>query len=150
MPRPISYDQANACTERTLGLLYSAQQHASLAQHQANPTPDAHIEPPSTARQQGLHRFWNIRTKPSSTAAPTTIAAPLSRCEDCGSGLDLGCGDSMDMDDGSSANACTACGKHVCFSCSVSNLGEQKRCLKCASGNEWVGRSRGAADITMF
>jgi hypothetical protein len=42
--------------------------------------------------------------------------------------------------------ACGACGKAVCFSCSISNLGEHRRCLACAGprggvrGNVWVGR----------
>lgn len=40
------------------------------------------------------------------------------------------------MDDGygfeTYINVCSACSKAVCFSCSVSKLGEQRRCLRCA------------------
>lgn len=58
------------------------------------------------------------------------------------------------MDDGGYGfetyiNTCSACARAVCFSCSVSNLGEQRRCLRCAgregSANtaskerKWVG-----------
>ena len=56
-------------------------------------------------------------------------------CEDCGAGL---CDDNMmDVDgfgsgDAAAARGCGACGKVVCFSCSVSNLGERRRCLMCA------------------
>ena len=57
-------------------------------------------------------------------------------CEDCGAGLD----DGMDVDGGAGDDtACGACGKHICYSCSVSNLGEQKRCLHCAGRRVWVG-----------
>ena len=46
------------------------------------------------------------------------------------------------MDDGSrgASYACSECGKHVCHSCAVSNLGEGRRCLDCA------GRGVGRAD----
>lgn len=62
-----------------------------------------------------------------------TPIAPSS-CEDCGAGLANGIdSEGMDVDGFTSDNtACGACGKHVCFSCSVSNLGEEKRCLQCA------------------
>lgn len=40
------------------------------------------------------------------------------------------------MDDGygfeTYINTCSSCSRAVCFSCSVSNLGEQRRCLLCA------------------
>lgn len=69
-------------------------------------------------------------------------------CEDCGVGLSEE--DAM-MDDGygfeTYINVCSACSRGVCFSCSVSNLGEQRQCLNCAGrknmGTEkvkkWVG-----------
>lgn len=41
----------------------------------------------------------------------------------------------MDIDGDVEQAACSACGKNVCCSCSVSNLGEQKRCLQCAGRN---------------
>lgn len=86
-------------------------------------------------------------------------------CEDCGAELrgnsdnddvmmDVVVGDvdggyggfgSSDGDD----HTCGACGKAVCFSCSVSNLGEHRRCLVCAGRGElgagWgtrLGRAR--------
>jgi hypothetical protein len=33
---------------------------------------------------------------------------------------------------GNSGYACTACGKQVCHSCAISNLGADRRCLICA------------------
>ncbi|CCC06601.1 hypothetical protein SMACR_12616 [Sordaria macrospora] len=39
----------------------------------------------------------------------------------------------------SSLSQCEACGKMVCFSCSISNLGEHRRCLACAERRVWVG-----------
>lgn len=49
------------------------------------------------------------------------------------------------MDDGygfeAYINTCSACSRAVCFSCSVSNLGEQRRCLLCA-GKERAGTDK--------
>ena len=57
----------------------------------------------------------------------------------------------MDVDGfgfGNEDSCCGACGKTVCFSCSITNLGENKRCLACAGGKSsgssnngrvWVG-----------
>lgn len=48
-----------------------------------------------------------------------------------------------------SEHTCGACGKAVCFSCSVSRLGEHRRCLVCASasssakGRGWNGGESG-------
>jgi len=39
-------------------------------------------------------------------------------------------------------HSCGACGKAVCFSCSVSNLGEQRRCLACAGRKGLVQGTR--------
>ncbi|KAK1783201.1 hypothetical protein QBC45DRAFT_316621 [Copromyces sp. CBS 386.78] len=39
----------------------------------------------------------------------------------------------------SSLSQCEACWKMVCFSCSISNLGEHRRCLACAERRVWVG-----------
>jgi hypothetical protein len=63
----------------------------------------------------------------------------VSHCEDCVTPLDgEGGGDSMDVDmmiddstDGGNYG-CTNCGKQVCHSCAVSNLGAQRMCLNCA------------------
>jgi hypothetical protein len=55
----------------------------------------------------------------------------------------------MDVDgygSGPDDHICGACGKAVCFSCSISNLGEHRRCLACAGprggmgSNEWLRR----------
>ncbi|PTB68805.1 hypothetical protein BBK36DRAFT_1166691 [Trichoderma citrinoviride] len=104
-------------------------------------------------QQQSLHRFWNIGSQPSSgtsspgLADPSRALATPTACDDCGAPLagsdgGVGGGDDMGMDlDGGAAQdtACGACGKHVCFSCSVSNLGEEKRCLQCAGRRVWIG-----------
>lgn len=37
-------------------------------------------------------------------------------------------------------HACSGCGRAVCRSCAVSNLGAERRCLLCAGGRKkWVG-----------
>lgn len=94
--------------------------------------------------QNSLHRFWVISSAPKPpTISVATHSSTIAGCEDCGASLE-GSSDSGMMDvDGSdlTALACGACGKHVCFSCSVSNLGEQKRCLHCAGRaiGGWTG-----------
>ncbi len=62
---------------------------------------------------------------------------PMS-CEDCGAGLGQGGtgGTEPQHDD---YGCCGACRKAVCFSCSVTNLGEQRRCLACAGRKIGVG-----------
>ncbi|KND90982.1 hypothetical protein TOPH_04309 [Tolypocladium ophioglossoides CBS 100239] len=146
-------ESTNSCVpaERTLSLLYSAQQqqqqpHASPVQQlPTSPFPSLPQATATAANQQSLHRFWNINSAPSlasSTpgAEQPMVVAPTS-CEDCGASLGGGNGDEMELDGGSGLGntACGACGKHVCFSCSVSNLGEEKRCLQCAGRRVWVG-----------
>lgn len=129
-----SYD-----TERTLNILYTAQQqHDQPSSPQSIETVMETQTPQPTTSQQSLHRFWNINSRP----APVTPAIIIQRpntpqsCEDCGAGLASNTSDdSMELDDCVTQNAsCLACGKHVCFSCSVSNLGEQRHCLRCARG----------------
>ncbi|KAM0255114.1 hypothetical protein ACHAQJ_006118 [Trichoderma viride] len=132
--------------QHTLGLLYSAQQRPPQQQFQApivaplEPVPSSDESPNS---QQSLHRFWSIGSEPSSGSSSPGIAnpaAPPTSCEDCGSALAGGNDDEMDVDSRAAEDtACGACGKHVCFSCSVSNLGEQKRCLQCAGRRVWIG-----------
>ena len=66
-----------------------------------------------------------------------------------GAGLEMGQvigqtdarGDEMEVDGlgAEGDHACDACGKQVCFHCSVSNLGEQRRCLSCAGRKVWIG-----------
>ena len=46
----------------------------------------------------------------------------------------------MDVDSTSGANhACSACGKVICHSCAVSNLGAERKCLLCAGKKKWGG-----------
>lgn len=44
---------------------------------------------------------------------------------------------------GETNHGCTSCGKQVCHSCAVSNLGMERKCLSCAGrerdGRKWVG-----------
>ncbi|KAG5922573.1 hypothetical protein E4U53_003692 [Claviceps sorghi] len=101
--------------QRTLRMLYSARQDAPPVPAPDEPAPANH--PPT---QQSLHRFWRIRSAPSS-GSPPRAPTPASACEDCGA-----------EPRGEGPSACGACGKRVCFGCSVSNLGERVRCLRCA------------------
>ncbi len=148
--------------ERTLSMLYTAQkQHIAHHNHlqlcqlgnlTIQPQPEAQPQAPMTpsqGAQASLHNFWKL---PSSTASSNNPALPSvdhlvydgpTNCEDCGQALREGAGDddSMDMD-GFGAEAptsCTACGKHVCSHCSITNLAQQRRCLICAGKKVWVG-----------
>lgn len=152
--------------EHTLSLLYSAQHHhqfrhssgtsssSNLQQQQTvaaavtapvPPPPQTQNQTQATA-QRSLHSFWNLPAPPTSSSTtapspPTHRASAPTHCEDCGTGLGPGAGDaSMDVDGyGLGDCSCGACGRAVCFGCSVSNLGEQRRCLVCAGRRVWVG-----------
>ncbi|KAJ0108015.1 hypothetical protein J7T55_008151 [Diaporthe amygdali] len=155
--------------QNTLQMLYRAQQRAYQPQHvlspptttspAALPSPTASLQPHSpqapAQNQRSLHSFWNIPSKPQpppplgilSPAPAPSVDAIVDRptsCDDCG--VDLG-GEEAAVDDGygfeTYISSCSLCCKAVCFSCSVSNLGEQRRCLVCAgkqdTGKRWVG-----------
>ncbi|KAK4136256.1 hypothetical protein BT67DRAFT_440409 [Trichocladium antarcticum] len=145
--------------QHTLDLLYSAQHRPHQPDDTQSPTTASIIAPSrghaqthhAVGRQRSLHSFWNLprstassstsTLSPASSAAsfPSPSLAPQSistHCEDCGVGLG-GSEDDVMMDvDGYSLSRedqiCGACGKTVCFSCSISNLGEHRRCLACA------------------
>lgn len=131
-------------------MLYSAQQHNQYpadAEHETNqsePTP----VPAACNTQKSLHSFWNIKSAEPrcSASAPFVDQSALSprSCDDCGAGLGAsdGAADGMDIDDGYSYgvdHSCGACSRYVCSHCSVTNLGEQRRCLRC------VGVAAGSA-----
>ncbi|KAK1726787.1 uncharacterized protein BDZ83DRAFT_667662 [Colletotrichum acutatum] len=126
--------------QRTLNMLYSAQQRNQYpADHETNQSESSPV-PATRNTQKSLHSFWNIKSaEPKFPAsAPSTdqgMLSPMS-CDDCGAGLGAsdGAADGMDIDDGYSYgvdHSCGACGRHVCSHCSVTNLGEQRRCLRC-------------------
>ncbi|ORY55509.1 uncharacterized protein BCR38DRAFT_125410 [Pseudomassariella vexata] len=150
-----SRPSAEEIHQRTLHMLFSAQ--ARTQQNMAQPPtqqPQAAAAEPtqqhSGSAQVSLHKFWNL---PSGGASPAGSAPPVNNsiyaptdCEDCGQSLrETADGNTMDMDidiDGFSAEAdtgCGMCGKHVCSHCSITNLGEQRRCLICAGKKVWVG-----------
>lgn len=136
--------------ERTLNMLYSAQkQHVAHEQQspfgslatQPQPEPAA----PSHGSQASLHNFWKLPPKPAAVSHGAVRAQvdQHTNCDDCGQTLREGLGDDDSMDvDGFGADAetgCAACGKHVCSHCSITNLGEQRRCLICAGKKVWIG-----------
>ncbi|KAI1106152.1 hypothetical protein F4804DRAFT_301605 [Jackrogersella minutella] len=141
--------------QRTLNIMYTAQKQQIA--HQQNFHLDSlaispRPQPPSTQSQGGqasLHNFWKLpsTTAPSNPPAPAPVSPAAydgpTNCEDCGQALREGASneDSMDVDSFSAeANTgCGACGKHVCSHCSITNMGEQRRCLICAGKKVWVG-----------
>ncbi|KAK8043673.1 hypothetical protein PG993_006103 [Apiospora rasikravindrae] len=156
--------------ERTLNMLYNAQKqqphddvHMQTTPMQTQPTAVQHPHHQQQA-QASLHNFWNL---PNANTAPvifnndiaTSIATPSidepTDCEDCGQALhDEMDGDAMETD-GATDSGCGACGKHVCSHCSITNLGEQRRCLGCAGKNAWDGGmgwtpNPGAGGISQF
>ncbi|KAL6919051.1 hypothetical protein ACHAPO_004164 [Fusarium lateritium] len=123
--------------QRTLKMLYSAQNQTQQPEVPSEPMQtETQTTRPGSA-QQSLHRFWNISSTPTPSA--TTLNQPElapSNCDDCGVSFNSG-DDGMDLDNfNNEDHSCVACNKHVCFSCSVSNLGEQRRCLHCAGRKE--------------
>ncbi|KAI1463224.1 uncharacterized protein F4812DRAFT_447540 [Daldinia caldariorum] len=140
--------------ERTLNMLYTAQkQHFSHQQTHPFASLPTHRQPhpaqmPSQGAQASLHDLWKLpHVAPTSN---TSVPPPVDRlvydsptnCDDCGETLREGAGeDSMDLDGfGSDVDAgCAGCGKHVCSHCSITNLGEQRKCLICAGRKVWVG-----------
>lgn len=114
------------------------------------PAPQQH-----TPQQSSLHNFWNLpKASCLSAASPPMASPPVDPslyaprdCEDCGQRL-RGNDDAMDVDmdmDGLGAGeedtGCAGCGKHVCSHCSITNMGETRRCLGCAvtSRKDWGG-----------
>lgn len=166
-----------ASTENTLQMLYRAQQRPRQPQHVFSPPPAARppIAPspvsseqphsPAAAApaqsQRSLHSFWNIPSSqhPPPVPAPSSALGPSvddivdrpTTCDDCG--VELG-GEDAAVDDGygfeTYISSCSLCCKAVCFSCSVSNLGEQRRCLVCAGKEDtrkrWVGTTVWASE----
>ncbi|CAM1504722.1 Fc.00g023130.m01.CDS01 [Cosmosporella sp. VM-42] len=129
--------------QRTLNMLYSAQQHPFASEQMVFEQPqqqESHPVSCTTANQQSLHRFWSINSAPTQSTNSMPQVEQPSSCDDCGTSLGSNNGDEMDVDGLTPEDhACGACGKHVCFSCSVSNLGEQRRCLQCAGRKVWIG-----------
>lgn len=134
--------------DNTLTILYNAQKQ--------DPTPILSQQPqvpPSSSRthsaQPSLHSFWALPPRPSGAAFaddshPPAPMAPITdslHCDDCDTLLmspsDEVEGDMMDIDvyTSTAQYSCSAgCGRQVCHQCSVSNLGQDRRCLICASG----------------
>lgn len=159
-----------ASTENTLQMLYRAQQRPQQPQHvfstppaaspSVAPPPVSSVQPRSPAApapaqsQRSLHSFWDIPSSQHSPPVPVLSSAlgpsveaivdHPTTCDDCG--VELG-GEDAAVDDGygfeTYISSCSLCCKAVCFSCSVSNLGEQRRCLVCAGKEDtrkrWVG-----------
>ena len=145
-PPCLPFQLANIiCIERTLSILFSAQQQqrnsSSGAQSQSDttlaesPRPQAQIR--REAHQRSLHSFWGLTVSTSSAATPMTVPAPpptmegqsvLTICEDC----DARASDRTEMMDVDDFGSCGACGKTICSRCSISNLGDNRRCLVCA------------------
>ncbi|KLU88670.1 hypothetical protein MAPG_07655 [Magnaporthiopsis poae ATCC 64411] len=147
----------------TLDLLYSAaQRHGSAQPEELSPLATASqqrqqqqqqpfaAQTIAVSRQTSLHSFWKL-PRQSQVAAQAQALPPMSvqttprdcatGCEDCGRDLRGEDGDAMEMDmDGDGRCGCSSCGKTVCFSCSVSNLGANRECLACAG--RAVGPSR--------
>lgn len=142
----------------TLDLLYSAAQRHSgarpeelspLATESQQKQQQPFTAPTTTAsRQTSLHSFWKLprqsqvaaRAQAQAQALPP-VAPQTTGCEDCGRDLQGEDGDAMEMEmDGDGRCGCSVCGKTVCFSCSVGNLGANRECLACAG--RAVGPSR--------
>ncbi|KAK7984141.1 ORF21 [Apiospora arundinis] len=144
----------NEVHQRTLNMLYNAQKNQphdgdqmQTEPMQIQPAVAQHPEHHQQQAQPSLHSFWKLPnpngTSTSFNTLPTSIATPSidvpTDCEDCGQALhDVMDGDAMKVDDAADSG-CGSCGKHVCSHCSITNMGEQRRCLGCAGKKTWVG-----------
>ncbi|KAF8856035.1 hypothetical protein BDZ45DRAFT_715530 [Acephala macrosclerotiorum] len=150
--------------QHTLSLLFSAQQkpEPELPPPSAFPSQETTSPLPSSSQsrqQSSLHSFWALpssarQSSPSSTFSNSSNVSAISsgannffhasNCEDCDASLNSN-DDAMDVDmmmdivmEGD--HACTSCGKQVCHSCAVSNLGAERKCLNCAGRKKvWKG-----------
>lgn len=143
-------------TERTLNMLFAAQRQQNPSQPHEMSQPQHHVpvgaQPgPSSSlspsHQTSLHSFWNLPSRPSASAEslPSITVDTPTECEDCGQNFGGDDDDAMmDVDDISApeGSSCGACGKHVCSHCSITNIGQQRRCLSCAGTTT---RERGGA-----
>lgn len=163
--------------QNTLQMLYRAQQRPLEPQNALSPQPPASssippspvpaVQPHSPAMsapaqgQRSLHSFWSLPSSRQPPPEPTlsSFLGPSvedmvdqpTTCGDCG--VELG-GEDAAVDDGygfeTYISSCSLCRKAVCFSCSVSNLGEQRRCLVCAGKEDrqkrWVGTDGWASE----
>lgn len=163
---------ADASPERTLDLLYDAQKQQQLGQIPSPSMAQLSLRPVSQplqpAAQPSLHSFWNLPGSNHSlaTASPSTAPQPgaamdaPSHCEDCGhllradaAGADpMGTDMDLDLDEygAGPGTACGACGKHVCSHCSVTHLGEQRRCLMCAGTNPHARKKEEVGMVALF
>ncbi|KAI1752157.1 hypothetical protein F4782DRAFT_158795 [Xylaria castorea] len=150
----------NQVHQRTLNMLFAAQRQQDPSQsHETRTTNQLQHHVPvaaqpglsSSSHQTDLHSFWNLPSRPSAPPAaclpPTTTDTP-TECEDCGQNLGGDDDCMMDVDDmsGTEGTSCGACGKHVCSHCSITNIGEQRRCLGCAGTTTRTGG--GARTVT--
>lgn len=135
-------------------MLYNAQKHQSHDDEHTQTAEPMQVQPAIAQQpehhqqaQPSLHNFWNLpnanMTSSSFNALPASLATPSidvpMDCEDCGQALhDAMDGDAMDIDD-AAGSGCGGCGKYVCSHCSITNMGEQRRCLGCAGKKTWVG-----------
>ncbi|KAJ5012121.1 hypothetical protein K4K57_004705 [Colletotrichum sp. SAR 10_99] len=99
--------------QRTLNMLYSAQQRDQHMETELSSSPAAAPAVATRNTQKSLHSFWNIKSAPptvSRTASPPVHQRALSptSCEDCGAGLVSADAGGMDIDGCEGDNACGA------------------------------------------
>lgn len=139
--------------DNTLHMLFQAQKHPQSAQPEPVDIPMT-APSPAHSRQSSLHSFWAL---PKTSSRPTSSylsqpPQPLSPpilieaigCSSCDTSLVDDSGDSMDLDEvdvsgGLSGFECSQCQKPFCHNCSISNLGSQRHCLRCAGQKRWIG-----------
>lgn len=147
--------------ETTYQILFAAARSPPLSNLSTSPPPSTASVAPvhnsqKSSRQSSLHAFWALPTPPSS--APRTPPPPSSQsyssapltCQDCDSFLlsasDIDtCMGGMDDANENGEFACRACGRIVCETCAVVEVGVGRECLSCKTqvrsrGKEtWIG-----------
>ena len=103
--------------------------------------------PSPPQRQSSLHNFWPIASSTPAVSEPIMAEAPVNvACEDCEAslpaqdsdicmgGVDAGATEGADY-------ACRSCGRNVCGTCAIVEIGEGRECLQCriSPRKKWVG-----------
>lgn len=110
--------------------------------------PQAHTQ--NSQHQQSLHTFWPLPTPPSSapqSPPPLSHILPLLTCEDCDSSIlspsdvDI-CMTGMDEMEEYGEFACRSCGRRVCGTCAVVEIGAGRECLGCKTKGGGVAREK--------
>lgn len=141
-------DCTSTTSESTYQRLFSAAKSPPPAAY-PTVTQVVHARPQPNQRQPSLHNFWTISSPPPSAIEPVmeSTATSTSLCEDCEVPLPMPDNDismgGMDEDDVRIFEcACRSCGRRICGTCAIVEVGVGRECLQCRTSprrKKWIG-----------